>query len=104
MSDTEQSTTDHKTENDTGPASAVVESYTAAKGDVWKKDGPIGAHEVIRVQFPGREHYDGGLKGVSCRVTRTDGSDAPREVFVPAKDSTHFAKQMQDSGRHLAAV
>lgn len=72
--------------------------YTAQPGDVWKKDGPIGALEVVLPQFPDRGHYDGGLTGVGCNVTTMSGDKA---TFIPARDDEQFAKTMHDHGREL---
>jgi hypothetical protein len=40
-----------------------------AKGQVWRKCGPLDAVKIVRVMIPGHSEYDGGAHGISVRHT-----------------------------------
>lgn len=40
-----------------------------ARGQIWRKRGPVDAIEIVRVMMPGHPEHDGGLCGVSVRPT-----------------------------------
>jgi len=70
------------------------------KGDIFRKDGPIGAYKIERIMLPGYPEYDGGVPGVSVRLStrrgwRRDG------LFLPCCDVTDFYDHCDNSGRRL---
>lgn len=50
---------------------------TLREGQQWRKAGPVGALQIVRVMQPGRAGYDGGAPGISVRRT-TMGASAVR--------------------------
>ena len=82
-------------------------------GDVWRKAGPIGWWRVVGVQMPGRAGYDGGLPGVSVRISDavwgklSSGKEGwkpswPHLVwFVPAGNTQAFARAARAGHRRL---
>jgi hypothetical protein len=80
------------------------EPVPLALGQVWRKAGPLSALRIERLQLPGRVDYDGGLPGVSVRVTGHNGSAIiwePHGSFYPAKTEADFLEAMRESGRVL---
>jgi hypothetical protein len=83
--------------------------FKVETGMTFRKDGPNDWWRVVRTQLPGDRHYDGGLPGVSVRVSKAthilkDGSWGQSwgsPVFVPATSGDDFLRKAKDGYRRL---
>ena len=83
--------------------------FKVVTGMVFRKDGPSDWWRVVRTQLPGDRQYDGGLPGVSVRVSKAtkllkDGSwgqSWSSPVFVPAKSGDDFLRAAKGGYRRL---
>jgi len=72
-------------------------------GNIYRKAGPCGWVEIVRVQMPGHENYDGGFPGCSVQFSTGKGRFERRTWFCPAANDAEFEKLMAESNRKLVS-
>lgn len=75
------------------------------KGQVWRKAGPVGAVEILRVMLPGEPEYDGGAPGISVRTTQLGARSVSwgRKTWFWPGTERQLMQKLKNDGYALAS-